>query len=645
MLLKPPNNIRIPEGVTEIGTCAFSKCSGIKQITVPDTVTSIGGGAFEMCSSLESLRLPKYMPSIPVCLCYEDVALKDVNIPQGITSIERGAFEGCPLPSFSIPEGVTYVGDEAFMAASSLKTLDFPRSLTTVGTYAFNFCRSLTDIYYAGTIADWNAINFVNQSNNALASVTIHCTDGDISGDTGITISNKSKTVVVGKTVSLTASGRSDIKWKTSNKKVATVTSAGKVKGVKAGTAVITAYSSADPTVKATCKVTVVYGITYKLNGGTNNSANPATYNGKAKITLKNPTRKGYTFKGWYSNSKLTKKVTYIAKGSSGNKTFYAKWEANKYYIKYNGNGATKTAMTNSTATYDKTITLKANTYKLSKYTFKGWALGDPKTGKVYKNQAKVKNLAAKGTVTLYARWGYKVRYAANNDTATAAMPDSNMLKGHDNILSQPAFNQSKGVFTGWNTKADGTGTSYAAGAAVDIKPGKDGTVTLYAQWVYDPYPHIAYAQPDPLFFQHDDAKHPGDCAIASCAVRKAMMNDRSKASAYYDEYWAINGYQSWVKSWAAFGLTQDWDVSLENIYNHLKEGPVIVQRYREIDANNAYSHFSVIYAYVGDTNNLQKSGFLVYDVKDEVYYGGYADNLEKWDNYRGEGPLSQLDY
>ena len=70
------------------------------------------------------------------------------------------------------------------------------------------------------------------------------------------------------------------------------------------------------------------YKITYKLNGGKNAKKNPTAYTYKTStIKLKNPTRKGYVFKGWYLDKKFKKKVTVINKGSSGNKTMYAKWK------------------------------------------------------------------------------------------------------------------------------------------------------------------------------------------------------------------------------------------------------------------------------------------------------------------------------
>ncbi len=68
--------------------------------------------------------------------------------------------------------------------------------------------------------------------------------------------------------------------------------------------------------------------ITYNLNGGTNHEQNPSTYTVEDEVELKEPTREGYVFLGWYTDSKFSesKKVTSIPKGSKGDKVFYAKW-------------------------------------------------------------------------------------------------------------------------------------------------------------------------------------------------------------------------------------------------------------------------------------------------------------------------------
>lgn len=67
------------------------------------------------------------------------------------------------------------------------------------------------------------------------------------------------------------------------------------------------------------------YSIKYVMNKGTNNKSNPTTYSAK-DITLKNPTRKGYTFSGWYTDSKFKTKVTKIKASAKANVTLYAKW-------------------------------------------------------------------------------------------------------------------------------------------------------------------------------------------------------------------------------------------------------------------------------------------------------------------------------
>ena len=150
------------------------------------------------------------------------------------------------------------------------------------------------------------------------------------------------------------------------------------------------------------------YKITYNLNGGTNNAKNPATYTiATAKITLANPTKTGYTFGGWYADKAFKTKVTAIAKGSTGNKTLYAKWTVNTYSIKYHANGGTGTMKLQTGLQYGKAYRLTANTMTRKGYTFVGWNTKADGTGKTYANKASVKNLSTKNkaTVTLYAQW------------------------------------------------------------------------------------------------------------------------------------------------------------------------------------------------------------------------------------------------
>ncbi len=151
----------------------------------------------------------------------------------------------------------------------------------------------------------------------------------------------------------------------------------------------------------------VRYKIQYKLENGTNSRSNPANYTVASKtIVLKNPVRKGYTFKGWYSDPKFKARVTKIASGSVGSRTLYARWQVNKYTVQFVKNGGTGRQMKKMTMAYGKTYTLKANTYSRKGYRFAGWATS-PKGKVVYKNRQKVKNLASSDNAVkkLYARW------------------------------------------------------------------------------------------------------------------------------------------------------------------------------------------------------------------------------------------------
>lgn len=148
------------------------------------------------------------------------------------------------------------------------------------------------------------------------------------------------------------------IKWSSSNTKIAAVDKNGKVKALQNGTATIKATAKDGSGVSASCK------ITYKLGKGKNNDQNPEYYYNQ-KVNLKAASKKGYAFKGWYTDSKYTKKITTIAKNSKRNITVYAKWE--KVVVK---KGAVKkvtvtgTSKTLSKLSKGKTYYVKVRAYK-----------------------------------------------------------------------------------------------------------------------------------------------------------------------------------------------------------------------------------------------------------------------------------------
>lgn len=131
----------------------------------------------------------------------------------------------------------------------------------------------------------------------------------------------------------------------------------------------------------------VSYKITYKLNKGKNNSANPKTYTSEDKITLKNPTRSGYHFAGWYRDSKYKKKISVIEKGSKGAVTLYAKWVVQ---VNPSAKAATLTSVRGIKAkTLAATVTIPKYVKSCDEYYYLVYV--DSNTGKVKKEAAKLK--------------------------------------------------------------------------------------------------------------------------------------------------------------------------------------------------------------------------------------------------------------
>lgn len=163
------------------------------------------------------------------------------------------------------------------------------------------------------------------------------------------------------------------------------------------------------------------YNIAYALNSGTVATANPETYNVEtASFTLNNPSKTGYTFKGWSGTGLTgdTNTTVTIPLGSTGDKSYTANYTANTYYIKFNSNGGSN-SMSNQTMTYDTPANLTANNFTRKGYTFTGWNTKSDGSGTSYSNQEQIINLSNTNgeNINLYAIWKekfYTVTYSSN---------------------------------------------------------------------------------------------------------------------------------------------------------------------------------------------------------------------------------------
>ena len=139
------------------------------------------------------------------------------------------------------------------------------------------------------------------------------------------------------------------------------------------------------------------YKITYKLNKGKNNTANPKTYTSEDEIKFKKPTRSGYHFVGWYTDSKYKKQISVIEKGSEGSLTLYAKW------TKEISPSAKAASLDYLKGTKANTITVSAtvSNYVKSSDGYYYLVYVDSNSGKVKKTVGKVKKPEkAKGKIT-----------------------------------------------------------------------------------------------------------------------------------------------------------------------------------------------------------------------------------------------------
>ena len=225
---KADTSYAIPNGVTSIGYWAFCDCYSLTSFTIPDSVTSIGTMAFEDCSSLTSITIPGSVTSIDdnafyVCRKLNQINVDTANtayssvngvlfnkektklirypigkadtsysIPDGVTSIGDYAFSWCSsLTSITIPDGVTIIDRNAFQYCRSLTSITIPDSVTYISAEAFDGCDSLKAAYYLGFSEQWAEVS-IEWGNYRLTYCIVFKSNpeiGDVASPTGTKVS------------------------------------------------------------------------------------------------------------------------------------------------------------------------------------------------------------------------------------------------------------------------------------------------------------------------------------------------------------------------------------------------------------------------------------------------------------------------
>ena len=151
------SSLTIPNSVTSIGNSAFSGCRNLSSLTIPNSVTAIGPYAFYGCDGLTSIKVQsgnsKY-DSRDNCNAIIETAsnklvagCKNTIIPNSVTSIGAYAFVAySSLTSINIPYSVTSIGDCSFYGCSGLTSVTIPNSVTSIGNQAFSGCTNLSSV-------------------------------------------------------------------------------------------------------------------------------------------------------------------------------------------------------------------------------------------------------------------------------------------------------------------------------------------------------------------------------------------------------------------------------------------------------------------------------------------------------------------
>ena len=226
-------------------------------------------------------------------------------------------------------------------------------------------------------------------------------------------------------------------------------------------------------------------------------------------MTISNlvPTRKGYTFAGWYTQSngtgtKYNPGSNYAADQNGGTVNLYAKWTAWKHTVTYDKNVPANSKKTdvknmpgNQTKIYDQNLTLQSNVPTRIGYTFVKWTTNKDGTGTAYQpgSQYSYNRDSDGGTVTLYAvwtPWKYTVRYDKNVPASSSSQTVSNMpadqTKTEEVNLTLSSNKPSRNgyIFNGWQAQINGKAVDYQPGATLSYDPDAKGSViTLKAKW------------------------------------------------------------------------------------------------------------------------------------------------------------------
>ncbi len=435
--------ISVFNGITKIGDDAFANQTGITSITLPSTLKSIGDEAFSGCTHLGAISSLYYVETIGDNAFKNCVSLREISITSRTKYIGNGAFSGCNDLNIAVSsananycavDNILYNKAKAKVvsACNVSPTVHIPQTVTEIAPYAFEGNTKINKLYieHAPRIGDFAFADCSNFSEAYFYSYSVPSMgigaflDNDFTLYTPHSIQGEYCTAFSGYT-----------------NRVASVP-------IK---------------------------VTFVSNGRETGTLD--TYYGAEIADLIEPFQQGYDFAGWYENPDHTGTV-YQNGGfwdSVDDLTVYAKWIPRKFYITFSGYGAADLA--DKPVTYDSEI---GELPVLSKYgnTFLGWK---DEHGVYYTDNTVWQRTSNLTLFSDFKKNEYAITYIGNGGTPSKEMQSVEF----ESVVTELAVAERAGhTFTGWNTRADGTGDTIAAPYVYNVAE----DMTLYAQYAANVY-------------------------------------------------------------------------------------------------------------------------------------------------------------
>ena len=506
---KALTTVDFPEATT-INVFAFSFCEALTTANFPKA-TTIGGAAFSGCKALTTVSFPK-ATTIDSQAFDKCSALVTAGFPKAIDIMDL-AFSGCSsLTKLSVPLIKTF-GQYTFEKCIALTTLEIgatPPSLKSGNTFSnLTQTKSLFFINEDGTELTGSALTAAQNAYKAVANVYESDMDDlwygwKIAGSSTITYtifyngngSDKGsvalQTTDVGTETIASENGFS----KTGYDFTGWNTKAdGKGTAYAVGSIIPSHVAGTTLTLYAQWEMERKYSVNFNAQGGTTVYSQSIRKNEKVP-RLPTTNRDGFIFDGWYiegqeilftCNIPITEDII-----------VYARWtpidQAQTYTLTYNGNGATNGSVLNQIVKSNTPTPLHANGFAKSKFIFTGWNTSADGSGTAYEKGDLISLQAVDTIVTLYAQWAaapgtYTVIFDGNGATS-GSMEAKTQATSELVYVYTNEFIKKDYEIIGWNTKADGSGTSYGkyftyfpeGGATLEGK-----IIIFYAQWKYVP--------------------------------------------------------------------------------------------------------------------------------------------------------------